>query len=57
MVLYGDNLNDIPMFLIANRCYVMDNADKKLKDIATSVIGNNNENAVVKFLLQDVQNG
>lgn len=56
LITFGDNLNDIPMFLIANRCYATDNADEKLKDIATSVIGNNNDDAVIKFLLGDVQN-
>lgn len=56
LITFGDNLNDIPMFLIADRSYATSNADERLKNIATSVIGNNNEDAVVKFLLEDTQN-
>lgn len=56
LITFGDNLNDVPMFLIANRSYATSNADERLKNIATGVIGNNNEDAVVKFLLEDIQN-
>lgn len=53
IITFGDNLNDIPMFLISDRCYAMENGDARLKKIATSIIGNNNDDAVVKFLLND----
>lgn len=53
LITFGDNLNDIPMFLISDRCYAMENADNRLKEISTSVIGNNNDDAVVKFLLEE----
>lgn len=55
LITFGDNLNDIPMFLISDRCYAMENADERLKKISTKVIGNNNDDAVVKFLLEDTQ--
>ncbi len=55
LITFGDNLNDIPMFLISDRCYAMENADKRLKEISTAVIGNNNDDAVVKFLLEDIE--
>ena len=53
LITFGDNLNDIPMFLISDRCYAMENADERLKEISTKVIGNNNLDAVVKFLLDE----
>lgn len=55
LITFGDNLNDIPMFLISDRCYAMENADERLKEISTTVIGNNNDDAVVRFLLEDIE--
>lgn len=51
MVAFGDNLNDIPLFEVADECYAVSNAEEKLKSIATGVIGSNNEDAVAEFLL------
>lgn len=50
IVAFGDALNDIPMFEIADECYAMENAVPELKAIATEVIGNNNEDGVAKWL-------
>lgn len=50
VITFGDGENDIPMFEIADECYALENASEELKSIATKVIGNNNEDAVVKFL-------
>lgn len=52
IIAFGDNLNDIPMFEIADECYAVSNADDKLKEIATGVIESNDEDAVARFILQ-----
>ncbi len=52
VITFGDGENDIPMFEIADECYALDNAKDELKLISTKVIGNNNEDAVVKFLVE-----
>lgn len=52
VITFGDGENDVPMFQIADECYALDNASDELKSIATKIIGNNNEDAVVKFLIE-----
>lgn len=52
VITFGDGENDIPMFEMADECYALDNAKDELKLISTKVIGNNNEDAVVKFLVE-----
>ena len=50
IIAFGDNLNDIPLFLVADECYAVSNAHEELKKIATGVIGSNNEDAVAEFI-------
>lgn len=50
VVVFGDAVNDIPMFEIADERYAMENAVSELRDIATGVIGNNNEDGVARWL-------
>ena len=52
MVAFGDNLNDIPLFEVADECYAVSNAEEKLKRIATAVIGSNDEDSVAEFILK-----
>ena len=40
------------MFEIADECYALENASAGLKAIATGIIGNNNDDAVVRFLIE-----
>ena len=56
IVAFGDNLNDIPLFNIADECYAVSNAEDDLKKIATQTIGSNDEDAVAKFILQYTEN-
>jgi hypothetical protein len=49
-ICFGDNLNDIPMFEIADEKYATSNARSELKAISTEVIGKNNDDAVARFL-------
>lgn len=52
VITFGDGENDVPMFEIADECYALENASDDLKAIATNVIGNNDDDAVVKFLIE-----
>ncbi len=50
ITVFGDNLNDLPLFEAADICYATENARQELKAIATGVIGNCNHDAVAKFI-------
>ena len=50
VVVFGDAINDLDMFQMADECYAVANAAPELKAIATQVIGGNNEDGVVKWL-------
>lgn len=50
IIAFGDNLNDIPLFEAADEAYAVSNAHEKLKEIATGIIGSNDEDAVIKFI-------
>ena len=52
LVVFGDSLNDIPLFEIADYSYAVGNATDKLKRIATEVIGYNDEDGVAMKLSQ-----
>lgn len=50
IIAFGDNLNDIPLFSVADEAYAVSNAHEELKKVATGVIGSNDEDAVAKFI-------
>jgi hypothetical protein len=50
IIAFGDNLNDIPMFEIADECYAVENAVYELKAIATGIIGSNEAMGVPVFI-------
>lgn len=50
LICFGDNLNDIPMFELADEAYATDNAVDKLKNMATEVIGSCDNDGVAKYL-------
>ena len=51
LVCFGNGLNDISMFRVADECYAVGNAVQELKDVATAVIGRNDEDGVARALL------
>ena len=51
LVVFGDSVNDLPMFKIADESYAVSNAIDELKAQSTKVIGSNEEDAVAKFLI------
>ena len=52
LVVFGDSLNDIPMFRTAQRSYAVGNANDNLKQIATEVIGYNDGDSVALKLAE-----
>ena len=53
LTVFGDNLNDIQMFDLAPRAIAVDNAVDALKARATQIIGTNEDDSVVDFIMQD----
>ena len=52
IVAFGDGMNDIDMFEIADEAYAVENAVDELKSIATGIIGSNNSDGVVRWLVE-----
>lgn len=50
VVVFGDGINDIEMFEIADESYAVENAVDELKAAATGVIGSNDSDSVAKWL-------
>lgn len=50
LVCFGDDINDVPLFEVADECYAVDNAIDELKQIATGVIASNEEDGVARWL-------
>ena len=50
VISFGDAVNDIPMFEIADEAYAVSNALPELKEHATGIIGCNEEDAVANYL-------
>ena len=52
VVCFGDGINDIPLFEIANQAYAVENAVFELKRLATSIIGNNTQDGVARWFVE-----
>lgn len=50
VVSFGDNMNDLPMFRVSDRCYAVSNAVKEVKQAASAVIGSNENISVPVFV-------
>ena len=50
LVVFGDGVNDLDMFEIADEAYAVENAVPELKAAATGIIGSNNDDGVAKWL-------
>lgn len=56
IVCFGDGINDIPMFELADEGYAVANAAPELKAIATGIIGSNEEDGVARWLEERFRN-
>lgn len=54
VIVFGDGLNDMSMFEIADECYALENACEQLKKKATRIIGHHDEDALAKWLEEHV---
>ena len=52
IVVFGDSMNDIDMFAVADEAYAVENAMEELKQAATGVIGSNEEDGEAKWLYE-----
>ncbi len=50
VVVFGDGINDLEMFGLADESYAVANASEKLKAVATGVIGANDDDGVAGWL-------
>ncbi|HBL84907.1 MAG: hypothetical protein A2Y17_06715 [Clostridiales bacterium GWF2_38_85] len=50
IIAFGDNLNDIPMFLASDESYAVENAKPEVKEKATAIIDPNTDDGVVRWL-------
>ncbi|MCH5154343.1 MAG: HAD hydrolase family protein [Clostridiales bacterium] len=55
LVVFGDGINDIELFKVADRKYAVENAVAELKKIATAVIESNEDDGVARFLLSELK--
>lgn len=55
IVAFGDAKNDVELFRIADEAYAVANAAPELKEIATAVIGSNEEDGVAKWLIEHAE--
>lgn len=53
IVSFGDAMNDIEMFQISDECYAVENAIDELKQYATGIIVDHNQDGVAKWLLKN----
>jgi len=52
VICFGDAINDISMFTVADHAYAVADANLQLKEISTGIIGSNNEDGVALWLLE-----
>ena len=55
IVVFGDNLNDLPMMRIADLSVAVDNALPEVKNAASTVIGPNTSHSVARFIAEDFE--
>ena len=49
-MVFGDNINDIPMMRIADEAVAVANAKDEVKESATAIIESNDTDAVARFI-------
>lgn len=53
LVVFGDNINDLPMLREADVAVAVENAVEEAKEIADIIIGPNTSDSVARFILED----
>lgn len=57
LVVFGDSVNDINMFKMVHRSIAVENAGEELKKHAAEIIGSNETDSVVKYIIKDLISG
>ncbi len=57
LIVFGDNANDIKMFKLAKHKVAVGNAKPELKKYATEIIGTNEEDSVIEYILEKHKGG
>ncbi len=52
-IVFGDNMNDLKMIQNADKGIAIGNAVQEIKDAAEKVIGRNDDDSVVKYIMED----
>jgi 5-amino-6-(5-phospho-D-ribitylamino)uracil phosphatase len=50
LIVFGDEVNDVAMFRVANRAVAMENAREEVKAVSHEVIGSNQSDSVLKWI-------
>lgn len=53
LTVFGDNVNDLDLFSLAGRAVAVGNAEEVVKERATEIIGSNEENSVVSYIMKE----
>lgn len=53
VVAFGDNMNDVEMLTLADRCYVPENGLPQIREMADVVIEGNDTDSVARFISED----
>ena len=57
LVAFGDAMNDLPLFAVADESCAVANAQESVLAAASRVIGSNEEDGVAKYLLEEKEAG
>ena len=52
VIAFGDGVNDMEMFRLADEAYAVENAVEELKALATGVIDSNDSDGVARWLVE-----
>ena len=53
IVAFGDNVNDVEMLELSDRCYVPENGLPQIREMADMVIEKNDLDSVARFIVED----
>lgn len=54
IVVFGDNVNDLPMMSVATHAVAVENAISQVKEATDEVIGRNDDDSVARWILNDL---
>jgi Cof subfamily protein (haloacid dehalogenase superfamily) len=55
IIVFGDRLNDLPLFQASDECYAVANAVEELKQAADEILASNDEDGVARWLMEHAE--